>query len=132
VTYNLRNFMCIRRYLKAAIKPWRDAIIKAQRGRCRISQQYRHVDVHHVSKSFSAIIKETFAVTGIAYRPETCDYTPEELALLAATCLDLHRNVIGVLVARRLHEEYHRQYNECTADNWREFKRQYKPRRRVS
>jgi len=131
MTYSLRLFNDIKVFLKKAIKPWRDEIYKRQSGRCRISNQYRNVDIHHVSKSFSCIVGETFAITGIQYRPSTNDYSAAELNLLAATILALHKNVQATLVARRLHAEYHRQYgNDCTADNWREFKSQYKPRRR--
>ena len=133
MTTNLRIFNDIRVHLKDAIKPWRDAIYKRQKNRCRISNQYRSVDVHHVSRSFSSIVDETFAATGIEYRPHIGDYKKEELNLLAATILALHQDVRGVLVARRLHTLYHKQYgNCCTAENWKEFKAQFKPRRRVA
>ena len=130
MTTNFRIFNDIRVHLKAAIKPWRDAIYKRQNNRCRISNQYRNVDVHHVSRSFSNIVDETFAIAGINYRPYISDYTLEELDLLSATILALHQNVRGVLVSRRLHTLYHKQYgNNCTAENWKKFKSQFKPRR---
>ena len=133
MTTNIRIFNDIRVHLKAAIKPWRDAVYKRQNDRCRISNQYRNVDVHHVSKSFRDIVDETFAATGIKYRPCTYEYTQAELNLLSATILAQHKDVKGVLVARRLHERYHKQYgNSCTADNWKEFKSQFKIRRRVA
>lgn len=133
MTTNIRTFNDIRVYLNAAIKPWRDAIYKRQNDRCRISDQYRNVDVHHVSKSFRDIVEETFAATGIEYRPYTYEYTQAELNLLAATILALHKDVRGVLVARRIHILYHKQYgNCCTAENWKEFKSQFKIRRRVA
>ena len=133
MTTNIRIFNDIRVYLNAAIKPWRDAVYKRQNDRCRISDQYRNVDVHHVSKSFRDIVDETFAATGIKYRPYTYEYTQAELNLLSATILALHKDVKGVLVARRLHELYHKQYgNCCTAGNWKEFKSKFKIRRRVA
>lgn len=133
MTTNIRIFNDIRVYLNAAIKPWRDAIYKRQNDRCRISDQYRNVDVHHVSKSFRDIVEETFAATGIEYRPYTYEYTQAELNLLSATILALHQDVRGVLVARRLHELYHKQYgNCCTTENWKEFKSKFKIRRRVA
>lgn len=130
MTTNLRILNDIRVHLKAAIKPWRDAIYKRQNSRCRISNQWRNVDVHHATKSFSSIVDETFTATGIEYRPYTYEYTQEELNLLSVTILALHQNVRGVLVARRLHTLYHRQYgNSCTAENWKKFKSRFKPRR---
>lgn len=133
MTTDIRTFNDIRVYLNAAIKPWRDAIYKRQNDRCRISDQYRNVDVHHVNKSFRDIVEETFAATGIEYRPYTYEYTQAELNLLSATILALHKDVRGVLVARRIHILYHKQYgNCCTAENWKEFKSQFKIRRRVA
>ena len=133
MTTDIRIFNDIRVYLNAAIKPWRDAIYKRQNNRCRISDQYRSVDVHHVAKSFSSIVDETFAATGIEYRPHTYEYTQDELNLLSATILALHKDVKGALVARRLHELYHKRYgNSCTSNNWKEFKSQFKIRRRVA
>ena len=133
MTTNIRIFNDIKVYLNAATKPWRDAIYKRQNNRCRISNQYRSVDVHHVTKSFRDIMGETFAATGIKYRPYTYEYTQAELNLLSATILALHQDVRGVLVARRFHTLYHKQYgNCCTAENWKEFKSQFKIRRRVA
>ena len=130
MTTNLRKFDDIKAFLKAATKPWRDEIYKRQNNRCRISNQHRSVDVHHCTKPFSTIVEETFASTGIEYRQRISEYTQAELNLLAATILALHQDVRGVLVARRLHVLYHKQYgNCCTAKHWKEFKSKFKIRR---
>ena len=130
MTTNLRIFNSTRVFLKKAIQPWKDNIVKQQNGRCKISNQWRNVDVHHQSKSFHKIVDETFAATGLDFRPSVTDYTQAELALLATTILKLHEGVTGVLVARRLHEEYHKQYQTVSEVAWKEFKAKYKPRRK--
>lgn len=133
MTTNLKAFNSIREFIKLAIKPWKQKIIKQCHEKCVISGNWRGCDVHHVSRSFDSIFRETFEVTGIPFRKQTYEYTEAELTQLQITCLALHSDVTGILVSSRLHILYHQQYgNEVTIDNWKEFKSNWKKIKKVS
>jgi len=131
ITTNIKTFNSIREFIKSAIKPWKDKIIKSSNGRCFLTNQVNNIDVHHISKSFTNIMRETFEVTGIPFRKSTYEYTQTELDLLRVTCLALHQDVTGVTLCRRLHEDYHRLYSETTSENWKKF-RLYRKKRRTA
>ena len=133
ICYNLNKFNDIKSYLQRANYQWRDRIMRQYNGRCPITDKWRHVSVHHISRSFEDIMKETFAAAGIEYRPSTHQYSLDELDTLVTTMAALHRGVTGVVLSNKVHAAYHNIYGrECTTGNWREFKKLIKSKHKVA
>ena len=74
--YNLKKFNSTRAYLKAQIKQWKLDSLK-KNPRCLITNQVKEVDVHHLNKSFSEILEETFIMANLPQYKTTTEYTQE-------------------------------------------------------
>ena len=125
--YNLKKFNSVKTYLKAQIKQWKQDSLK-KNPRCLITNQVKDVEVHHINKSFSKIIEETFEMANIPQYKTTTKYTHEELLKLSNICLALHyKHGLGLAMGRNIHKLFHNQYGyNATREDYYEFKKRFK------
>lgn len=125
--YNLKKFNSTKAYLKAQIKQWKRDSLK-KNPRCQITNQVKDVDVHHLNKSFSEILEETFIAADLPYYKTTTEYTQEELLKLSNICLALHYKYgYGMAMGKKVHKLFHDTYGESpTREDYYEFKKQFK------
>jgi hypothetical protein len=125
--YNLKKFNSTKEYLKAQIKQWKRDSLK-KNPRCLITNQVKDVEVHHLNKSFSQILEETFIKADLPQHKTTTNYTQQELLKLSNICLALHYKYgLGVAMGRDIHKLFHKEYGyNATKKDYYEFKKRFK------
>lgn len=115
----------INSYLRNAIKEWKEDSLKHANYKCDISGKSGNLAIHHLTKSFRDIVKETFEIIGIDIYPEIKYYTLDELELISKTCLELHYKYgLGVCMLNEYHVLFHTIYGKFnnTIEQYNEFK----------
>lgn len=125
--YNLKKFNSTRAYLKSQIKQWKQDSLN-KNPRCSITNRVKEVDVHHINRSFSQILEETFEAANLPYYQTTTEYTQQELTKLSNIILALHYKYgLGVAMARDIHKAFHKEYGYyATREDYYEFKKRFK------
>lgn len=102
-------------YLRNVITEWKKESLKKANFRCVITNNLdskeNPLEVHHLTKSFDSIFKETFQECNLEIYRNRGDYTKEELDLLTATIIKKHfEYALGVVLVRSLHNKFHSTY----------------------
>lgn len=115
-------------FLRRSVVPWRAESLRNGNNRCCISGNVNNLSVHHLNRSFKAIIHETFQLAGLSETDSTTNYTLQELNRLSTICLCLHRQYgYGVILSQRLHRALHETYGlSVTVEVFKRFKAQHK------
>jgi hypothetical protein len=116
-------------YLRKEIGQWVLDSKKAAGNKCSLTGEKNGLQVHHMHKSFHAIVDEALAETNLTYKASIKHYTEEELKTLRDKCLEIHyRYGLGAVLSKRMHDSFHYNYpgDRYTYEDYKAFKSKYK------
>lgn len=114
-------------YLRANISPWYSDTIKHYNYKCVLTGKPFDV-VHHYSRNFSDIVKETLFELKLPIYKIVGLYSQIEIKSIEKKCLELHYKYgFGVCLTKELHRKFHKIYGtkNNTEEQFLEFKNNY-------
>lgn len=99
-------------HLRRTIFPWYLDTIKYYNYKCVITGKPFGV-VHHYSRNFSDIVKDTLSELNLPILKNVGSYTKEQIKLIEDKCLELHYKYgLGVCLTKEKHIEFHKIYKK--------------------
>lgn len=132
MTTAINDFNDLYIYMRKSTHKWKKDSLRAGNNRCCITGNVHDLEVHHLTRNYKDIMRETFAVTGLPEGTKTDQYTIGQLNLLLSVCEDIHRRAgLGVILSSRMHRQLHMElgYGPITQEQFRAFKAKYKKRK---
>ncbi|MCM3636380.1 hypothetical protein M3152_01520 [Sporosarcina luteola] len=118
----------VKLFLRNRLKLWKKQSLAKYNYRCVISGAKKHLEIHHLNKSFIEIFYEALSSCNLKEFSSVGEYSDEELNALVESFDLIHfENGYGVPITRKLHQAFHSIYgqNTCQQD-FEEFATNFK------
>lgn len=115
-----------KKHLRRQLIDWKHSVKQTQT-KCYVTGSTDELEIHHANKSFSDIFNEAHEKLGLEYHKEIKDYDKADLQALIDEVVDMHKDVVPVVLHKDIHKQLHKQYGEhVNMDQIENFKSNYK------
>lgn len=114
-------------FLRHSIGKWKKQVLNTYNHQCFVSGEKGKFVIHHLTP-FSEIVEKSLNELGLLKLESVNEYTSEDKVNLKNKIIELHEDIEGVPLTKKVHIDFHNKYGYkgTTLEQLLEFKRDYK------